>query len=133
MNFYFYSEFNKNEELSFFRFLAVIFTDVKLLVQRESRSAIYQYNSLLNITICWSMLRSRIYIVFFFRGGGVSAFNKVGEYRYYMYVCQIHSQLVLIAFRNVKKHDNIRYIYVSFNYMYKGSIDCIINIYMSLD
>ena len=68
----FYSESNKNEELSFLNF-----TDVKLLVQRESISAIYQYNSLLNITICWNMLRSRIIIhivFFFFLGGGSICF-----------------------------------------------------------
>ena len=39
----------------FFRFLAVIFTYVKLLVQRESRSAIYQYIH------CLTLLSARVY------------------------------------------------------------------------
>lgn len=44
-----------------------------------------------------------------------------------MYICQIHFQLVLIAFRNVMKHDYIGYIYVSLNY--KGASIALINIY----
>ena len=44
-----------------------------------------------------------------------------------MYICQIYFQLVLIAFRNVKKHDYIGYIYVSLNY--KGASIALINIY----